>query len=136
MADINPGKILEALNNKVDRDLDNTEYLDFDPVIAYQRPTAGNSYTWYRLYKSGWVEQGGQFSNTSRSTTIQLPIKMTNANYYASVMLLHCDSGWSATVNAGVQNNSRTTTSFVAQVWYNNTNTTGLNCWEVKGFAA
>lgn len=31
-----------------------------DYVVASQAPTAANSYTWYRKYKSGWVEQGQQ----------------------------------------------------------------------------
>lgn len=97
--------------------------------------TYQNGTTWYRLYTDDWVEQGGRFTNSARLTTITLPIPMLNNSYYASVMLLHCDSGWTATVNAGVQNGSLTTTSFVAQVWYNNSNTTGLNAWEVKGFS-
>lgn len=117
----------ELFNDKVDKG---------HQVIAFQAPTAANNYTWYRKYADGWVEQGGQFSNSARSTTINLPITMADTNYYASVMLLHCSSDWSATVNAGVQNNSRTTSSFIAQVWYNSSNTTGLNCWEVKGMAA
>ncbi|MBP9999681.1 MAG: hypothetical protein KBT14_03260, partial [Proteobacteria bacterium] len=30
-----------------------------DYVVESQTPTAENNYTWYRKYKSGWVEQGG-----------------------------------------------------------------------------
>ena len=124
----------ELFNGKADiTDLNRaTEHV----VIEYQEPTSENNYTWYRKYADGWIEQGGQFSNSSRLTTINLLQPMANTKYYVSVMLLHCDSGWTATVNAGVQNGTRTTTSFVAQVWYNNSNTTGLNCWEVKGIAA
>ena len=58
-----------------------------DYVIESQEPTADNGYTWYRLYKSGWVEQGGKQymivpgnSQTVR-TAISLPIEMNNANY-------------------------------------------------------
>ena len=29
-------------------------------VIDFQEPTSANNYTWYRKYKSGWVEQGGK----------------------------------------------------------------------------
>lgn len=134
---IDIGEFSEALNDKMDRDGRNTDTAaGADVVIAYQEPTSANNYTWYRLYKSGWVEQGGQFTNSARLTTINLPKTMSDANYYVSVMLLHCASDWTATVNAGVQNGSRTTTSFVAQVWHGNTNTTGLNCWEVKGMSA
>ena len=35
-------------------DLSNADY-----VVETQLPTAENNYTWYRKYKSGWVEQGG-----------------------------------------------------------------------------
>ena len=58
-----------------------------DYVIESQEPTEANGYTWYRLYKSGWVEQGGKQyitvpgnSQTVR-TVISLPIEMNNANY-------------------------------------------------------
>ncbi len=54
-----------------------------DYIIAWQAPTADNSYTWYRKYKSGWVEQGGigtvQPGNTS--VEISYPVQMRDANY-------------------------------------------------------
>lgn len=132
------GTILEALNDKLDRDANNldTSTTNFDMVVDYQIPTAENNYTWYRKYKSGWVEQGGQFNNTARSTTINLPITMANTKYIVNVTQLHVASDYSSTTSIAVQNDSMTTTSFIAQVWYNNTQTTGLNCWEVKGMTA
>ena len=39
---------------------------------------------WYRLYKSGWVEQGGNFTATSGTTIVSLPIEMKDTNYMAS----------------------------------------------------
>ena len=58
-----------------------------DYVVESQEPTEANGYTWYRLYKSGWVEQGGKQymivpgnSQTIR-TVISLPIEMNNVNY-------------------------------------------------------
>lgn len=48
-----------------------------DYVIERQEPTAENGYTWYRLYKSGWVEQGGR--NTTYS--VSFPIEMADTNY-------------------------------------------------------
>lgn len=59
MADIDFGQLSEALNDKTDRDLRNVDTTaKADAVIDYQEPTADNGYTWYRKYKSGWVEQG------------------------------------------------------------------------------
>lgn len=53
-------------------DLTNVDY-----VVESQLPTAENNYTWYRKYKSGWVEQGGY----STSQTVTLPIEMADTNY-------------------------------------------------------
>ena len=61
-------------------------------LIAYQNPTAGNNYTWYRKYVDGWVEQGRFFSG---STTVPyggqgdlgafvFPIPMANSEYSAA----------------------------------------------------
>lgn len=50
-----------------------------DYVIESQTPTANNNYTWYRKYKSGWVEQGGKVSGSSNAI---LPKRMSDRNYY------------------------------------------------------
>ena len=57
-----------------------------DPVVAFQKPTASNNYTWFRRYASGWVEQGGEWVHPSPGTlynnvTITLPVVMADANY-------------------------------------------------------
>lgn len=79
MSDINIGAITEALNDKSDRDLRNVDNTaGADAVIEFQVPTAENDYTWYRKYKSGWVEQGGR---TSTSGTQTLPVTMADTNY-------------------------------------------------------
>ena len=54
-----------------------------DFVVESQLPTAANGYTWYRKYKSGRVEQGGQMTvpaiqqNTTASVYVTLPIEMS-----------------------------------------------------------
>ena len=80
MADINIGAITEALNDKSDRDLRNVDTTaKADAVIDYQEPTADNGYTWYRKYKSGWVEQGGCLLNAATGAhTITIPIEMAS----------------------------------------------------------
>ncbi len=59
-----------------------------DYVVATQIPTASNGYTWYRKYKSGWVEQGGVLiggfvtgGNAWSTRTIPLPIAMMDNAY-------------------------------------------------------
>ena len=82
MTDINIGEITEALNDKSDRDMRNVDNTaGADAVIEYQVPTADNNYTWYRKYKSGWVEQGGYVTNAP--VTINLPVEMADTNYTA-----------------------------------------------------
>lgn len=91
MAEINIADILNALNDKADRDLRNVDNTaGADTVIEYQAPTAENNYTWYRKYKSGWVEQGGITTTTvisagySADRTIVYPIEMADTNYSAT----------------------------------------------------
>lgn len=54
-----------------------------DYVVAFQAPTAANNYTWYRKYKSGWVEQGGIGIVTVAESAYMavFPVQMSDANY-------------------------------------------------------
>ena len=54
---------------------------EYDYVVDWQIPTSENGYTWYRKYKSGWVEQGGFSDTTSGTVNIILPIVMADSNY-------------------------------------------------------
>lgn len=58
---------------------------NYDFVTDFQAPTAANNYTWYRKYKSGWVEQGGYGDLgsvlNSPVITVNFPVVMMN-NYY------------------------------------------------------
>ena len=68
---IDASKILEMLAN-IDYVVESKVATDADP-------------TWYRVYKSGWVEQGGSVLNaTSAATTIVLPKTFSNLNYKVS----------------------------------------------------
>lgn len=84
--DINFGAITEALNDKADRDLNNTPFLEADYVVESYSDDSGN---WYRVYKSGWLEQGGTFTTTSTTTATSYKVNllkpMSNSFYYVSV---------------------------------------------------
>lgn len=74
----------ELFNGKADRDLNNLPS-NYDYVIAEQKPNASNNYTWYKKYKSGWVEQGGRYVNQSLTgaqgtltATLPIPVAMTS----------------------------------------------------------
>lgn len=85
---IDVNAIADVLNGKVDL-ADGTNQADVDYVVESQLPTSENNYTWYRLYKSGWVEQGGCFTLTVGTSDVRwdanFPITMSDTNYSASV---------------------------------------------------
>lgn len=70
----------ELFNNKADTDLGNIP-ANYDYVVETQLPTSANGYTWYRKYKSGWVEQGGYSSAITGTVNITLPIEMLSNVY-------------------------------------------------------
>lgn len=107
-----------------------------DPIVAFQVPTAQNNYTWYRKYRSGWVEQGGHCPGDGvfdGTTTVTLPITMSDANYNAQKT-----NNWnlSNAANYIVFNIwNKTTTSFSAYLSNQTTSGNGFD-WVVKGMAA
>lgn len=56
-----------------------------DVIVKTQLPTAENNYTWYRKYKSGWVEQGGIVDPATPGSFdfayITLPIQMQGTKF-------------------------------------------------------
>ena len=88
-------------------------------VDAFQSDTY-----WYRLYKSGWIEQGGTFKATvTGATTVTIPKMMRYATYY-----VHANYKNSSTNMYG-QCYTLTTTSFMVKTYKD-----VEICWEIKGF--
>lgn len=148
MPDIDIGQLTEAINDKADRDLNNTNATlpglnavlpnDMDYVVERQEPTAENNYTWYRLYKSGWIEQGGKIPKTTSSTsnTITLPIEMTGVEYDVLITSKADDDEYLTGKTLNVAK-TLTKTYFIVvnNGWSNNYN--GLKgFWQVSGMAA
>jgi len=105
-----------------------------DYVIASQTPTSANNYTWYRKYKSGWVEQGGRTnSNSSGEFVIQLPIAMASKGYQfiATFELGSNDKTPNVILGARRQtNNANDTKSTVAGITtYCNGTAAGYTSW-------
>ena len=132
MTDINVGAITEALNNKVDLPTPSTPQDAVDYVVEKQDPTSANGYTWYRKYKSGWVEQGGQFVKAGGQNALNeqtLPVPMANTAYYANVIF----GGGAGDYTIAVGITRTTTTLKIYPFW----TTAGQYCpWEVSGYAA
>lgn len=105
-----------------------------DYVVESQLPTADNNYTWYRKYKSGWVEQGGTTSITSTADGVvaTLAVEMADTNYSVTCSPVMNNGTW---ISAWIQRVS------VAQVkvdMFNHTGarSEGTTTWEVRGMAA
>lgn len=133
MADIDFGRISESLNEKSDRDLRNVDNTaGADAVIDYQEPTSANNYTWYRKYKSGWVEQGGTIvvGSSNQQYTISLPYAMATTEH--TLLRNSKNTGISdyASFIAGYTNKTITNFSFYAVGSY------GQQDWCVYGIAA
>ena len=132
------GQLLEAINNKADLDASNISGSSFesfienkfneilasiDYVIETKLPTEEDP-SWYRLYKSGWVEQGGAFIQSTdgnyRNITVTFPKSFATENYNVQVTT----KWYSDTGNGTNYYNNPTTTSVVINVcgyggnWY------------------
>ena len=66
--EINVNNLSEMINDKMDNDMGNLPQ-NIDYVVEWKSPTSSNP-SWYRLYKSGWIEQGGRVTNTAASGTL------------------------------------------------------------------
>ena len=125
------------LATKADTDLGNIP-TNYDYVVESQLPTAGNGYTWYRKYKSGWVEQGGiKLQNTDSKQDLSLPIEMNGPTY--SVLTSVMDDNLNNFVFC-VKVTDKTTTGFKTTIWgsyQQGISTSGYNfVWQVSGMSA
>ena len=137
-----PGEIVVDLDNKTIRVHDGTtpggtmlarqSALDAaDYVVAWQVPTDENNHTWYRKYKSGWVEQGGSLATapTSEESTITFPLAFTDTNYYANRTLNYyvASNDWAGYGGGVVYDKTTTTMKFRHK---------GSVSWYASGFCA
>ena len=134
MTDINVGAITEALNNKVDLPTPSTPQDAVDYVVEKQDPTSANGYTWYRKYKSGWVEQGvAQRITGGGNVSVVLPVPMTDANY--TILVSQNNSDWGG-IYFQCQYHTPTATGFTVISEYGQSRTSRPFLWYVCGMAA
>lgn len=84
-----------------------TDMAGTDYVIAWQMPADDNNYTWYRKYKSGWLEMGGRLTGKS----VVFPV--------AFALIPTLTFGTGSTDSAATPQNT-----------YNNLTTTGFTGWQ------
>lgn len=112
------GDVSQIRNDITTLDTRTTGMLDY--VIESQTPTAENNYTWFRKYKSGWVEQGGIYDNGSLAesfeTTITMPVVMSN-NMYSATATASVDTGSSSYTAGGTIIFTHSTTQLGIAFW-------------------
>lgn len=106
-----------------------------DYVVAWQNPTPENNHTWYRRYKSGWVEQGqGMLSGGSAvATTHALPVEMATSNY---TVVITSTMSSSSTNHYGIGVDSLTPTSFITRGHFGANGAGNTFSWYVCGMCA
>ena len=129
-------------NTKADIDLSNIDTTiaklnaalpnGIDYVVESQLPTSSNNYTWYRKYRSGWVEQGGIVStDNTNNQSVNLVVTMADINYNIIVYVIGQYTNWPCVYSGESGQEPRTTTSFSFVKQYGN-----KFSWEVKGQGA
>lgn len=115
--------LTEVLNNvaiAVNQSAKNQDVADY-VVETYSND---NGTSWYRRYKSGWLEQGvtvdkgSNMRDTSTSTLVQFPTAFKDSNYTSTFTPVRDGSGNSA-MNTGI--NSKTPTSLCVHAYGNGT---------------
>ena len=106
------------------------DYSEADFVVKYQRPTSLNNYKWYRLYKSGWIEQGQINTSHTGETGETLIITMADTAYTVSMTVKQSGDYWLGAYDIA-------TTGFKYRIHNRSAETATVTIdWEVKGFAA
>ena len=104
-----------------------------DYVVESKLPTEEDP-TWYRLYKSGWIEQGGRYVfSSSAYTQFNLLKEMANTNY--SLIASFLDLASQNTSVHSVTVGSLTTKTFMAKSGVSST-TNHFFSWQVSGQSA
>ncbi|MCL2538507.1 MAG: hypothetical protein FWF34_02640 [Alphaproteobacteria bacterium] len=122
-------QIAAGLAGKANKNLDNIDG-HIDVVIASHRATDGSS--WFRRYKSGWVDQGGIFTSTgTNAATITLPVEMADINYATQATMTAPAATWSNRVLCVIRTSA-------AQISVHNAGGSGNQgiCWQVSGQSA
>lgn len=119
---INTGEILEALNDKMDRDAHNLQSPTAVVIETYHNGT-----DWYRVWSDGWCEQGG-YSATSGQSGSQITLLKQMANTDYSVQALSYLT-WDKTVVC-----SAVSTTYV-QIAFSSS-ASGNIYWKVEGYIA
>lgn len=106
---------------------------NLDYVVEWKFATADDP-TWYRVYKSGWVEQGGKipYQDSSKDVSVVLPKEMLDTNYIFSGCCVYSSNADTDHRESTNELASKTTTGFTKYIW---TKWQDF-CWQVSGQGA
>lgn len=123
----------ELFNNKADTNLSNV-LANIDYVVDSKIPTAQDP-TWYRVWRKGWVEQGGRYTLTNQGgqgETITLPKEMADTNYIVLCGPVSNTGNWPIAW-CPLQYRTTTTINLDGTGNYTGADRTITIEWEVKG---
>ena len=105
-----------------------------DYVVESQFPTAENNLTWYRKYKSGWVEQGQYKRDITKSQAniVTLPVPMADTHFGGIISCSNITYGAATTLSI----DSHSTTQVNLWGFTGAASSTIRVSWEVKGIYA
>ena len=131
--DIN--KVYEDLELKANKDLSNAP-LNIDYVVESYGPDEDGD--WYRIYRNGWIEQGGRIlAQTAGNIRVNLLKEMANTNYniIGSITTLNSQTTvMNVPREYSMENGERTTTTF--QTYILPSQFYSFKTWEAKGQGA
>ena len=123
---------LQAVDrSKADTALSNV-LANIDYVVESKFPTDTDP-SWYRVYKSGWLEQGGRVQKTSKELNVTMTKAFADVSYALSVTACYPGSGDSTVV---VRINTTVTTSSSFRIQASWDSSSGYIQWEAKGIGA
>jgi hypothetical protein len=130
----NVNLFIEGLNNKASIDGNNVTETFFtgailtENTVDYVVETYKNGESWYRKYKSGWIEQGGLITNTGTSRVVTLRVSMSDNMYDVQLVPMNM----TATMYQLIVN-SRNTNNFTIYASSSGSGNSYVK-WSVRGF--
>ena len=97
---------------------------NYDYVVDYKTPTDADP-TWYRVYKSGWIEQGGILPKKDNWSAVTITFPKPFANTLYTVLT---STGYTSNTDANTIT-GKTTTTFTTTGY----NSTGFAGWQASG---
>ncbi len=109
-----------------------------DYVIGFQTPSSSNNYTWYRKYKSGWIEQGGVCTPSGNGDfSITLPKVMQSSNYHFTATFIVSSTGITENIVLGIrQYNTSTKEKIYGRVTGIHSTWNGTGAWPFNWIVA